>query len=422
MEIDIDTLPKFNLRGDIGPSVSDGILEMFGGAESVSPSDLRQFLDENKEANEIVIEISSDGGYTNAAFEMFDMLKASAKTIWTIGYKVNSAATIIMLAGDEGKRLAAENAQCVVHKAAIPAEQLMGGPRLTQDELKKLAAEGGSEDKRILNHYTKVLGRDKEQSLMADMAAERNIGAKGMVKYGFANEIYKPKKKVTVDPTKKRALAITPGFVNFIENKISNDMSKDTASIEKKFDSFLAKIEKLFKGAKNLKADVSLTTGDGKVINVATEDETIEGKPAMLDGAPAPDGEYQVTKEDGSNWKITVEAGNVKVAEAVEAAAPAEVEALKKENAKAKADLKAATDKVAKLESHLATANKAVTDSTKAVNELKTEFTNFKKEIVGDDKDKGTKHKSFEAMTRDERAKLTPTERLKIIQLDRFKN
>lgn len=416
MEVDIDSLPKFNLRGDIGPRISDGILEMFGGSETVSPSDLQEFLDEHKDAAEMVVEIASDGGYTNAAFEMFDMLKASGKSITTIGFKVNSAATIIMLAGDEGKRFAAENAQCVVHKAAIPAEQLLGGPRLTDDELKKLAADGSKEDKRILNHYTKVLGKDKEQALLAAMTIETNIGAKGMVKYGFANEIYRPKKKVAVENT-KRALSITPAFVNLIEQKKFTPMSKDTTGFEKKFDAFMAKVEKLLKGQKALKADVSLTTADGVAINVVTEDEEILNKPAQIDGEPAPAGDH--TLDDGR--VITVdESGNItNVADA----APA-TEAKDKEIAKLKADLKASQDKAAKLEADLATAKTESQNAAKAVTDLKTEFTNFKKLITGDDDRKGKKkegeRKSFEALTKDERKALSPTERLKMIQMDRF--
>jgi ATP-dependent protease ClpP protease subunit len=415
----LDTYPKFNLRGSIGPSVSDGILDMFGGPETISPSDLRAFLDENKDASVIVLEISSPGGYINEAVEMFDMLRASGKEVVTIGYRVNSAATVVQLAGDE--RFCAENAECVIHKAAVPPEALVGGPRLTDDELKKLAQEGTRENKRILDLYTKVLGKDKEQPLMALMSVETNLGAKGMIKYGFANKIYKPKKKVPLDNLKARAYTITPAFINLIEKKNSTPMSKDNSALEKKFDAFMAKIEKMFKG-KAFTSDVPLTTSDGKTITVVTEDETIEGKDAVMDGSPAPDGEHTVTKGDGTQWKIVCAGGKITTAEPIEAA-PEPSEAMKKENAKLKADLADASKKIGKLETDLSTAMEANKIAIKNVNELKTEFTNFKKQITGDDKDKDKdkdKKKSFVDLTSDERSKLTPTQRLKVIQMDRF--
>lgn len=379
---EIDTYPKFNLRGSIGPSVSDGILEMFGGPESVSPSDLRDFLDENKEASTIVVEISSPGGYINEAVEMFDMLRASGKEVVTIGYRVNSAASVVMLAGDEGKRFAAENAECVIHKAAVPAEALMGGPRLTDDELGKLATEGKKENKRILDLYVKVLGRDKEQPLLALMAAETNLGAKGMLKYGFANKIYKPKKKVALDNLKLRAFTVTPAFVNLIENKITTDMSKDTVTkkdFEQFENSFMAKIKNLFKGSKAFKADVSLQTNDGKTINVVTEDEEIDGKPAQIDGAPAAAGDY--TLDDGR--VVTVDdAGNISGVKNVDGP---DSDALKTENTALKDEVKTLKTELSTVKTDLSTAMEANKIAVKNVNELKTEFANFKKTVTGDD-------------------------------------
>lgn len=396
---------------------------MFGGPETVSPSDLRDFLDENKEAPIIVAEISSPGGYINEAIEMFDMLRASGKTVITIGYRVNSAATVVMLAGDENHRFAAENAECVIHKAAVPPEALVGGPRLTDDELNKLASEGKKENKRILDLYTKVLGKDKEQPLLALMAAETNLGAKGMIKYGFANKIYKPKKKIALADLKVRAFTVTPAFINLIENKISADMktdNKEFKALESKFDSFMNKIEKLFKGNKNFKGDVSLTTADGKVINVVTEDEVIEGKPAQIDGAQAPAGEYSL--DDGR--VVTVDdAGNVSGVKDAEEGAP-EADALKTENVSLKEENKTLKVEIAKVKTDLSTAMEANKLAIKNVNELKTEFTNFKKSVTGDDKDKD-KGEDGEGQIKPgtkEWNNLSKGQRLRIVQMGRFKN
>lgn len=394
---------------------------MFGGPETVSPSDLREFLDENKDADTVVVEISTPGGYINEAIEMFDMLRASGKKIITIGYRVNSAGTVVMLAGDEGKRFAAENAECIIHKAAVPPEALMGGPRLTDDELKKLASEGQKENKRILDIYTKVLGKDKEQPLLALMSAETNLGAKGMIKYGFANKLYKPKKKVPLENLKVRAFTVTPAFVNLIENKIAADMktdNKDLKAFESKFDQWMNKLEKLFKGSKPFKADVSLTTADGQTINVVTEDETIEGKPAQIDGAPAPAGDY--TLDDGRVVTVNDE-GNISAVK--EAEDTPDAEALKKEVSTLKASIAEKDKKIGELEASLTEAKAQGKQALELAKEVKTEFANFKKSVTGDDGDDG-KGKAGEQVKpgTKEWNNLSQGERLRIIQMGRFKS
>src|SRR5690348_15489588 len=95
---DLSKLPTLYISWLISPE--QGLSDIAGGS-SFSPEDARKFLRENKEAIEIVVEISSNGGYKTECQEMYNILKNSGKRITTVGYKVNSIATVIVLAGDE---------------------------------------------------------------------------------------------------------------------------------------------------------------------------------------------------------------------------------------------------------------------------------------------------------------------------------
>ena len=95
--MDISTLAKFTIRGEIAPS--GPFLAMFGGENlTTSAQDVRDFIDQNKDASELVFEISSDGGHVTEGFEIHDIIKNCGKKVTTIGYKVNSIAVIAFLA------------------------------------------------------------------------------------------------------------------------------------------------------------------------------------------------------------------------------------------------------------------------------------------------------------------------------------
>ncbi len=170
-------MPRLFIRGQIAPKNG-----MFTG-ETFSASDAREFLMNNQDATDIVVEISSDGGYKTEGIEIFNLLKNSGKNVTTIAYKINSIATVIMLAGTT--RLIVEHAQAIVHFARIDPTDL-GIDSLTSDDLQRLADETERADSQILDIYCSVLGEDHRTELIAAMADERDLGAKGAIKFGFA--------------------------------------------------------------------------------------------------------------------------------------------------------------------------------------------------------------------------------------------
>lgn len=126
--------PVLHLNRDIAQF--DIYAEMWGEPQPVfSSNTVTEFLDQNKEADTIEVHITSDGGSTSEARVIYDLLKNSGKKVITKGYKVNSSAVMVFLAGDE--RLISENADFLIHPVWIDA---MGLPwMLTGEDLQSFA-------------------------------------------------------------------------------------------------------------------------------------------------------------------------------------------------------------------------------------------------------------------------------------------
>jgi ATP-dependent protease ClpP protease subunit len=371
---DLESLPRLFIRGQIAPKDS-----MFSG-ETFSASDVRDFLRDNHEATDIVVEISSDGGYKTEGIEIFNLLKNSGKNVTTIAYKANSIATVIMLSGST--RLIVEHAQHVVHFARIdPAD--LGINSLTSEDLQRLADETERADSQILDIYCSVLGEDRRTELIAAMADERDLGAKGAVKLGFATGYYKKATKQKADVSDYHNILINEHLATLIQNKMANEKNDEKLnSLELLIKNGLKTIAKMVGKIKN---EVMLTLSDGKQIYVAPLDPAL---PDDLNGAsvfevddagmatttPVADGTY--TLDNGS--VLIVAAGVVtEVQQAVN------TEQLKADLAAKEEALKAASAEIAALKAE-AESNKV--EMKKQFDSIQNAFNEFKKEVPGDKK------------------------------------
>jgi ATP-dependent protease ClpP protease subunit len=373
---DLESLPWLYIRGMIVPK--NGFSDMFGGGESFSASDAAQFLIDHKDAPEIVVSISSDGGYKTEGKQIFDILSTSGKKITTIAFKANSIATVIMLAGDT--RLIAEHAQFVVHFARIDPMDL-GLDALTAEDLQALANETERTDKEIVDLYCSVLGEDKRMELVAAMANEQDLGAKGAIKMGFATGFYKKAKKEKATMDNFRGLMITDGLAQLIQNNMSEKKNEgDINKLEALILTGFSKIAKMFSKIKN---EVTLPTKDGSSVYVipadpAMPDELVGAKVFQVgpDGLPTetPVADGPVPLGDGRT--IVVAAGVVtEVQNVVDTAAlTADNAALKTANA----DLQA---KLTAMETQM-NIDKAATQ--KEVIAIQNAFNEYKKLIPGD--------------------------------------
>lgn len=401
--IDLSGKPKLRISGNIAPS--NDFMSLFGG-ESISASDVSRFLDENKDADTIVVEISSPGGFVGEGFQIHDLLKNSGKKVIGIGYAVNSIATVAFLGCTE--RYVTENVQFVIHNARIDP-MLLGMDPLTSEDLTKLAEETEKTDERILNLYCKVLGEEHRSALLALMGAESDLGSKGAVKYGFANGIYSPlKEEEKKKKEKQKNYCVEDCMTNYLStiNQMENEKVK---ALETKFDKLLNTVKGFFKHIKN---DVTLDAGEKKIIVITDDENTLVGKKAVYAdeaGLPTeevvPEGEYPLA--DGRTLVVGADGMVSEVKEAVDVAALQE-------------ELKNKNTEITNLKTQITNLEKAGTDSVALINELRTEFNKFKAEVPGD-KAPGNGGSGSDKKEPDF-SKMTTSQRLQALSIEKHKN
>lgn len=331
---------------DIGAARPD-LLIMEGENEPVSAKFVSDFLDQNKDADEVVVRINSPGGDVQEGWAIHDLLVNSGKKIKTIGEgKIYSIATIIFLAGTE--REIYSNADGLIHNPYIPPYTL--ADQYESDDLIKIAESLQSEEAKILNFYVEKTGSD-ESKLAKLMKEDTKLSAQDMLDLGFATKILEPVKAYA-----------------YYKPKLNSIMEeKDVKSFGQKLDAILEKV----KAFTRLPAEQKIVDKDGKEFVLLKE----TGSPAVGDKAK-PDGSFVMA----SGETIVIENGVVK-----EVKAPVDLEVqLQEANStieqlKAKvADLeKAKTDFEAR-ETALADKEKALQDEEVKAVALATELQNLK--------------------------------------------
>jgi ATP-dependent protease ClpP protease subunit len=287
------SIPRLIVDKDI--AAFDSMAQMFGESQPVFSANLvSDFLTQNKESDQIIVEVRSDGGSTTEAKVIYDLLKNSGKKITTEGYKVNSSAVIIFLAGEN--RLISENADFVIHPVWIDAYSLPW--KLEAEDLQDFANEIKSEQEKLINIYVSVIGEDNREEVTQLMADSTNLTGDKAVSLGFATG----KLSATNQSKNKRSLAFN--------NKMAEILTKTNQTQMNKFEALFTKM--------NNKID--------KILNLATQNNSaaIDGggsmyfdADAIADGVAVYSDEEMTTKladkdyvmSDGST--VTVVDGNV---------------------------------------------------------------------------------------------------------------
>lgn len=364
------------ISGEIAPD--DQFLQN-EGAKYTSAKKVKEFLDVF-EGDELTAEIDTPGGSVTEGYVIYDILdlfKKSGKKLKTVGYQANSIGSVLLLAGDE--RLVSDNFQGLIHNAWLDPKFLLG-TQLNAEVLEKLTEEAQKSDAQILNTYTDILGKDKEQLLIALMSEQTILNADMALELGFATGKVQAK-----DVQASRVPSYSMAMMNLInDHKMNNE-------IVTKMEALFAKIEGIWKSkAKNMQIDLA----DGKAIYVESEDGELPGKKAFMivEGQPtnekAPDGPHKL--RDGR--EIVVADG---VISSVKEAAPVEtVDSLKALMENQKKEYEA---KIADMEKDKTVQAQIANEMTTQVKALKDEFSNFKNQIAGDlNEDKEDFTKRFE--------------------------
>ena len=347
------------IYSDIGSSRPDIFME--GESEPVSAKLVSDFIDDNKDADEIVVRINSPGGDVQEGWAIHDLLVHSGKRIKTIGEgKIYSIATIIFLAGIE--REIYSNADGLIHNPYIPPYTL--ADQYESEDLIKIAESLRAEESKILKFYAEKTGT-AESRLAELMKEDSKLSAKDMLDLGFATKILEPVKAYA--------------YYKSLINKVMDE--KDVKTFGKKLDTIIEKI----KGFSRLPVEQKVVDANGKEFILQKE----TGSPAVGDQAK-PDGSFVMATGE----TVVIENGVVK-----EIIAPKDEKSELEEAKKTITELKARIAELEKSKEDVDEKEKALADREKALEEeevkavaLATELQNLKNTWKPVSRNKITQH------------------------------
>lgn len=328
-------IARVSIDKNIGKA--DPLMIAFTGiSDTFSSNDMSDFLAANEDADEIHVDINTDGGSVPEGFAIHDLLVNSKKKVTTRALKANSIGTVIFLAGTE--RNITKNAQFFIHNPRVDAYGTM-----TASDAQALADDLLECQTKMMDFYSSSLNLSTEQisELENLMAKETDLGSDGALKYGFATAI------INGEATAKFTQIVWSEKIAAHYKNNSHNNSKNMITKEE-FTASVSKSEKIMNAiAKFLKMEI---TDGGEVKPVekdvkATETKLKSGESIFCDGAigdgvkcfsdeamtePAKDGDY--TSEDGDSFTIT----DGVITSFTDADETAEMDKMKEENAKLK--------------------------------------------------------------------------------------
>ena len=372
-------IPKLICDRDIAPN--DSFDEMFDESQPVFSSvTVRDFLDAHQDATEIILEVRSDGGSTSEARIIYDMLKGCGKTITTHGYKVNSSAMILFLAGEQ--RLISQNSDSIIHPVWVDA---FGLPwQLEAEDLRLFANEIEKEQVKLIDIYCSVIGEDNRVEVTQLMAQTTNLTCDESIRLGFATGKLGVAEKV--ENSNRSVVYTNKMFAAAMHNK-KKEMVKEEKSV---LDNVLNTINNITTAFKTKNETEEVPT-ENETVNASAElaeggsvyfnGELSEGTAVFSDESmetPSADGEYALA--DGRS--VVVAEGLV--SEVMAASSEDDEEEVDEEN-KEVSELK---DKVASLEASNATIIENQEKTTEALNKVTKLLGSMSNLVVGDN-DKG---------------------------------
>ena len=356
-------IAKLNIEGYIGGA---DIVSLFSGEETFNLSKYKKFRDSlEDDVTDIHVFINSGGGSVVEGWAIYDALKTSGKTITTIGEgMVGSIATIIYMAGTTRKLH--ENSKFFIHN---PYWQPTEASPMEGDALINLGEDLKKEQQKILDFYANQTGTSIE-SIQPLMQKATDLTSAEAVNMGFATEIISS----SANYYKYQLVAyVEPKKVEQTIKKQTMENKTNDSWISRK----LTKLAALINGVTlNMEMPVKDSEGNDVTLFIESETEDLTGKAAYLIDAEgnqttATDGDYT----DAEGRTIKVVGGLV-----------TEVVAKAKETTETAPTIEELNAKIAELENantSLTSELEAKTKEVALMNEVKVEFENLKKVVIG---------------------------------------
>ena len=413
---------QFTISGMIGTPNAQLQKELasMGVYSFTQPKQLRAFLEENADAEEIEITFDSIGGDVVQGFEIYDLLKQVGRTkkLTTIAQRADSIASVGFLAGSVRK--AVKGCSFLIHSAWLSPTDLDPDVRLnelTLDEIKKV---NQTADSQILAVYAEVAGRQIAGQLSDLMKKETKLSAEELLRLNFATEIIEG----TPDTQTRRAIAYNSLAFN-IETAASEAAEKELNLKQEAMDNTL--LDRIAKGMDAMSARLkamgaskamTLELADGQKLYIFSEDGELAGKSAVIatpEGEPteqpAPAGTHTIA--DGRSI-VVGEGGVIESVEEAEAPEPSEdMAALTAERDALTARIAAMDEEQKKKESEMVALQTANAEMAASLQALNTEFEGLKAivaEVAGDGKTRGLSPKA-QGGTPANWDKMTPSQR-----------
>lgn len=356
-------IAKLNIEGYIGGA---DIVSLFSGEETFNLSKLKRFLDSlESDVTDIHVYINSGGGSVTEGWAIYDKLKASGKTVTTIGEGiVGSIATVIYMAGSTRKLH--ENSKFFIHNPYWMPDQ---PTPMEGNDLIALGEDLKAEQTKILDFYSKVTGTSID-AIEPLMNKATDLTSSQAIEMGFAHSVINE----FVNQNHYKLVAMIDKKQIKTNIKMEENKNEILAAINKVGDMFAKFFKKEFKNM-----DVTATNSAGESVQLFIESDTEDllNKPAFVvdaDGnqTPAPDGDYVTA--DGKT--IAVLGGNVAEVATKEEEATEPMDALKAELETVKAQL-------AEKETELQASKTELETVKNEVVSINTEFVALKNVVIG---------------------------------------
>lgn len=323
------------------------------------------------DATSFEVRLNTKGGSVKEGKNIYAYLKSLEQPIYMVGVQnVASIGTVIFMAGDTRRNERGTN--FFIHLPSIP--KLEGA---TAQDLEDFAKEMRKIETEVVDFYVKNTNLTKE-AVMPLLEQETFLNEEQLFSMGFTTE----KESVQVE-----AVAFLDKDLKSKTDKMNKQTRKNATSIVQMIKNILAGDEAQMK---------ILLTADQKEVEFAEVEADVEikvGDMALIDGV-APTENVVLTDgrtlvfEDGGKVKEIIPKSEEEETEDTE-----EVEALKTENAKLKADAETEAEAKAKVEAKLVEVTAQLTKQTKTLKSIEKLQTQM---LADDDKEKQEHEKKNE--------------------------
>jgi len=255
-----------------------GTINIFGFIGSDWDGTTLKQVSEQLEAisdNEVIVKISSGGGYVNEGLAIFNLLRNSKKdiTVHIIG-QAYSIASVIAMAGK--KIYIAEFADMMLHPAWTFTEGNAEDLRKTADELDAVS------DELFKTYLTRDKAKDSETTLKSYFEAEKFIKADECITLGLCDGLLEDQNAVKY-LTKYKAVA-------YFDKPKQKEMSenKETKTLLDDFKAWFEGIKSGFKASETEETETpeqlkeKITALEGEIATLKGEKEATEAKVVTL--------------------------------------------------------------------------------------------------------------------------------------------